>query len=202
MCENYFLKKIMKLIIKKINKKIIKKALKFFPKNFFQKLKKEKIGTYNESLVARYLIKKNWKNYSSISHKKNLVFVWIKNSKIWVDIEIIKKRDENLLNKFLDKEYKILGKKNWKNFYILWTIKESIIKFENLSLDNIEEILLIKTKKINKKISNLYFEKKLILEFKKNNLENNDEKKLKIKKFITYFWIKNKIIYSICVGNK
>gem|GEM_PF-3624217 len=69
----------------------------------------------------------------------------------------------------------------------MWTIKESIIKFENLSLDNIEEILLIKTKKINKKISNLYFEKKLILEFKKNNLENNDEKKLKIKKFITYF---------------
>gem|GEM_PF-4751669 len=49
----------MKLIIKKINKKILEKAKKFFSESFTQKLKKEKIGTYNESLVARYLIKKN-----------------------------------------------------------------------------------------------------------------------------------------------
>jgi diaminopimelate epimerase len=134
---------------------LINKAQKFFWANFCIKLKKEKKSSYNESLVARYLIEDNKKNkkYFSISHKKNLVFIGISEEKIWVDIEIFKLRDNSILEKFNEKEYNILWKKSWKNFYILWTAKEAIIKFEDLKLDDIEKIILEKSEKINKKNS-------------------------------------------------
>jgi len=172
----------MYLEIKKINSKDIKIAEKYFWNNFCEKLRKEKPWTYKESLVARYLLSpflnkegiKEW----SISHKKDLVFIWTSENKIWVDIEIFKIRDKNLLNKFNKEEYNILSWNktqrakalcwkaiNFENFYILWTGKESIIKYENLILDNIEEILLKKIENINLEISWIKFNKKLFLEF-------------------------------------
>ena len=127
-------------------------------------MKNQKPATYVESLVARYFIEKNKKSinkniqgakdpccFSSISHKEKLVFIATSDKKIWIDIEILKIRDENLLNKFTDSEYKILEqaaedlcwKDNlWNKFYILWTAKESCIKLLDITLDEIEEILL------------------------------------------------------------
>ncbi|MDQ7023045.1 MAG: 4'-phosphopantetheinyl transferase superfamily protein [Candidatus Gracilibacteria bacterium] len=173
----------MYLEIKKINSEIIKISQNYFGDIFCKNLKKEKPGTYNESLVARFLIEQNKNKYSSISHKKNLVFIGTNNSKIGVDIEIFKKRDENLLEKFSEEEHRNLGGKKllqgakdpygktWKNFYILWTAKESIIKYENLVLDNIEEIILINSENINLEINNIIFNKKLLLKFGDKNFE-------------------------------
>jgi hypothetical protein len=52
----------MQLKIQKINSEIIKKSENFFGDFFCENLKKEKSGTYEESLVARYLIEKENKN--------------------------------------------------------------------------------------------------------------------------------------------
>ena len=193
----------MHLILQKTSPELIKTSQKFFWEDFCNELKNQKPWTYNESLVARYLIKnsplffktsplapllKGEGNYS-ISHKKNLVFVWISEEKIWVDIEILKKRDENLFEKFDKKEYEILGEKNWENFYILWTAKEAIIKYENLKLDDIEEIILENVEMFGKNISWINFQKKLFLNFKN-------------KKFIVYSWKKDDLIFWVCnLGN-
>jgi len=197
----------MHLILQKISPKLIKNSQNFFWEDFCNELKKQKPWTYNESLVARYLIKNSpllikerVRGWSSISHKKNLVFVWISKEKIWVDVEILKKRDENLLEKFKKEEYGILdwkncrdtpcgypcySPKNWENFYILWTAKEAIIKYENLKLDNIEEIILENVEMFGKNISWLNFEKKLFLRFKNKN-------------FIVYSWKKDDLIFWVC----
>ncbi len=194
----------MYLKIQKINTKIIKKSEEYFSDSFCNKLKNQKSWTYNESLVARYLLapflnKEGFWGWS-ISHKKNLVFIWTNNSKIWVDIEILKKRDENILEKFLEKEYKILWEKekqgtkdpcwkNWKIFYILWTAKEAIIKFENLLLDDMEKIILEKSENINENFSEIKFNKKLVFSFKNKN-------------FIVYSGNSEDIFYSICFLKK
>jgi len=172
----------MYLKIKKINNKVINDAQDFFWVSFCSNLKKEKLWTYNESLIARYLINKNTQVvkescFSSISHKKDLVFIWINKTKIWVDIEILKERDISLLE-----ENKV---DNWESFYRLWTAKECIIKFENLLLDDMKQILLIKSEKIDKKVSWIKFNLKFIFKFDNKN-------------FNVLSWNKEKIYYSIC----
>ena len=175
----------MQLIIQEVNNIILKESEIYFWEFFYSNLKKQKKWTYNESLVARFLIEKNKDKYSSISHKKDLVFIWTSDKNIWVDIEILKQRDKNLLDKFLSEEYEILWGKNWDNFYKLWTAKESIIKFENLLLDDIEKIFLEKDENINEEFSWIWFNKKFKLKF------NNKE-------FIVYVWNKENIIFSVC----
>ena len=78
----------------------------------------------------------------SISHSKNYVAYAISENPVGVDIEEIKERDDGLLEIFLDGEYKIVGWKNWQNFYKLWTGKEAILKREWLSLDDMRLIQL------------------------------------------------------------
>jgi hypothetical protein len=153
----------MHLKIQKLNNQIYNKALDFFSEVFIDKLKSK--STFKESLVARYLIEKNKNKFSCISHKKDLVFVWTSDKKIWVDIEVYRERDLNLLDKFSEDEYEILWWKNWESFYILWTAKESILKLENLKLDNIWKIKLIKKEVILEKISEIKFQKKLFFEY-------------------------------------
>jgi len=153
----------MNLKIQKLNNTILNQALAYFSHDFIEWLKSK--TTFNESLVARYLIEQNDNKYNSISHKKDLVFIWTNDRQIWVDIEIVKKRDTNLLDKFTEKEYEILWEKKWKNFYILWTAKESIIKLENLVLDDMWKIELIKKEKLNKYLSKINFNNKLICKY-------------------------------------
>lgn len=155
-------------------------ALKYFPLEYVKNFNSK------ESIVSRYLISINIKKiywivwfmpkvdqnwiplfnngiFWSISHKENLVYIWIDNKNIWVDIEIYKKRDKSVLNQFCDYEYDILWWKNWINFYILWTAKESIIKFILWNLDSIKSIKLQKFLDCNISIWNLHFSKELIL---------------------------------------
>lgn len=176
----------------KIIKKISKTDINLAKANFIEKLS-------SESLIARYEIfkysnkipnfNKDWipifkKDFCfSISHKKNLVFIWVDNKDIWIDIEIIKKRSSEayLLHKI--SEYDIFGKKNLKNFYFIWTIKESVLKLNLMWLENINNIKIQKTENIEKTISGLNFTKKTY-----SILEN--------KKIITYSGIDENIIYS------
>ena len=155
----------MYLQIKKINNEIILEAEKFLSSDFARELKSK--STFKESLVARYLIsQKKWK-FSSISHKDGLVFIWVSNKNIWIDIEIFKERDISLLEVFSYEEYNKLWWKNWQNFYILWTAKESIIKYLKWNLEEINNYKLIKVKKINKIFSEICFNYKLFFETEK-----------------------------------
>ncbi len=181
-----------------------KKAIKYFPLDYINSLWSK------ESIVSRFIISKkiekifNINNYLlkfdenwiplfdngifwSISHKDNLVFVWVHNELIWIDLEIYKERDLSVLDQFEIEEYNILWWKNWDNFYILWTAKESVIKFNLLNLNDLSKIKLIQEKNIQKNISNLEFSKKLLLSY--NSWINQ-----------VYFWRKDEIFYSVCIN--
>ena len=159
----------MYLKIQKLDNNLILKAKNYFSSDFVDNLKNK--STFKESLVARYLIsQKTWKEvyknaslyYSSISHKKDLVFIWVSDYNIWVDIEIFKGRDTSLLDTFSDYEYELIWWKNWESFYVLWTSKESIIKYLWWNLEDINKYNLLKVEKINKNISWVFFNLKLI----------------------------------------
>jgi hypothetical protein len=126
-----------------------------------------------------------WK-YSSISHKKNLVFIWVNDRNIWIDIEIFKQRDISLLQKFSQEEYNILWDYDWNNFYTLWVTKESMIKFVKWKLDDMEDIKIIEASHISKEISDILFNRKLIWEFQ-------------WKLYTIYSGKKWNMFYSVCI---
>jgi hypothetical protein len=117
-----------------------------------------------------------------------LVFVWIHNDIIWIDLEIYKERDLSLLDQFNLEEYNVLWWKNWDNFYILWTAKESVIKYNLSDLNDLSKIKLLEEETLIKNISNLQFSKKLILKYKSNINQ-------------AYFWRKDDIFYSVCINS-
>lgn len=190
------------MLLKKLNldNKILKDAKSSFNINYIE-------NKSDESIVARYIIYKELKrqginnylpkvdndwipifvddNFWSISHKTWLVFVWISKDKIWLDIEVYKERDTSLLDKFNLEEYNLLGWKNWNNFYILWTAKESIIKYNLWKLDYIKGIKLISTSSHIKNISWINFTDELVFLF--NWLV-----------YYVYSWDSDDIFYSIC----
>lgn len=153
-----------------------------------------------ESIVWKYEIYKNfwflpekdleWKPicnnglFWSISHKKDLVFIWVYNKQIWVDIEIIKDRWEEIYFLHNDDEYKKIWWKNLENFYKLWTIKESIIKLNLDEIGNLNIIEIIKIKNETNIIDNILFQTTIFSIFKN-------------KKIITYNWKNKNMIYSI-----
>lgn len=123
--------------------------------------------------------------YWSISHKKWVLFLGLSKREIWIDIEIYKKRSLFFLDNFNLKEYEILWWKNWVNFYYLWTSKEAIIKFNLLDLDYMQDIKLNNCNIIEKKINNIFFDKKLFFSFNWN-----------LYKVLS--WKKQNYIYSLC----
>ncbi len=197
----------MYLEILKINDKLLKEAYNYFPSDYI-KLFLDK-ANFIESLIARYIISKKieqlyklksyklfndntWKPiysdniYWSLSHKKDIIFIGIWKKILWVDIEIYKKRDKGLLDKFLKSEYELLWWKNWNNFYILWVAKESIIKKWWWNLDDVWKIQLIKSNDIKKSIDNIVFLKKLTFKFG-------------FKSFNVLLWIKDKLYFWVCI---
>ncbi len=200
----------MFLKIIKLDDTIFQKALDFFGEDFCKKLKKEKTGTFRESLVARYFLfpllckegARGWSQgaedpcYSSISHKKDLIFIWVSENKIWVDIEIVKQRDISILEKFTSDEYEKLSQQGplgpcnkWTHFYTLWTAKEAIIKYETLLLDDMEDIILYSVDMFCKNISWVNFFNKLLFQYKN-------------KLFTIYNWHKKNIAFSVCISDK
>ena len=190
----------MYLKIQKFTIFLIQKSFNYFPKNYLEKLKNKQ----EESIVARYLISKlieqnfwiknflpevneNWipifKNniFWSISHKKGIVFVWVAKQKFWLDLEIIKYRDNSVLDIFQKEEYQVLWWKNLENFYKIWTVKESLIKYNLVKLDDMKNMILtwIQEEK------NIFWE----LEF---------SEKLKIWNKYIFLQINDDIVLSLC----
>lgn len=123
-------------------------------------------------------------NYWSLSHKKDLLFVWVSDTCIWVDVEINKSRDQSVLDIFSEKEYELLGSRNWENFYVLWTATESLLKY-NRDKKYIEwQYKLQEKQDIDMNISWIDFTLKLIFERNRVN-------------YTTFSNIKGNIIYSI-----
>lgn len=81
--------------------------------------------------------------YWSISHTEKYVAFIVSDTQTGIDIAECKDRDISLLDIHSEGEYGLLGGKNWKQFYMLWTAKESIIKASSLTLDAISEIKLM-----------------------------------------------------------
>ncbi len=77
--------------------------------------------------------------YWSFSHTWDTLFIWLSDSPLWVDMEVCKERDSSLLILW-ERAFFQVFEKNWKNFYLLWTAKESIIKRLGLRLDTLEHI--------------------------------------------------------------
>jgi len=160
--------------IQKITAEILKKAEKYFPQKYRENFS-------DESLAARFLISQKVKKefgienffprfkksgapkiyqniFFSLSHKESFVAVAIGKQKIGIDLEILKQRDEILWKRFSENEWEILGEKNWRNFYFLWTAKEALIKKLTLDLDALGEIFLQNEK-----------QNQLVLQFNKTN---------------------------------
>lgn len=105
-------------------------------------------------IVTQYL-RQNWKPnfifidgvrtfedmYFSLSHSEDFLMVAIDNKKVAVDIEMIHSRDVSLL-----RNVKIPNSPHskWENFYIQWCAKECIVKFLNLTSDDMKGMKVVK----------------------------------------------------------
>ena len=118
---------------------LLNEALTYFPVGYKSWL--EEKPYFEESIIwrlkisqaiwGRYLPKEEEgipymhdENCWSLSHKKWLVFFWVSDKKLWVDIEIYKQRDLSLLDTFSQEEYDQVWWRDWKSFYLLWTAHE------------------------------------------------------------------------------
>jgi phosphopantetheinyl transferase len=140
----------MQYISYKISSESIRMAEEYFPPRYIEKIRQK--NTYEQSLVARYEISRlveqyyggivgflpevdmagkpisRWALFWSISHSQDHVLVGVSNQPIWVDIEVIRPRDESLFDSFSQQEWDILGERAWESFYILWSAKEALVK--------------------------------------------------------------------------
>jgi phosphopantetheinyl transferase len=81
--------------------------------------------------------------YWSISHSQNHLAYIVSDIPTGIDIAEYEERDTSLLDTHSQSEYDWLSGKSWKNFYILWTAKECIIKRNGWQLDDMRLIQFI-----------------------------------------------------------
>ncbi len=143
-------------------------------------LKDKKAHSHEESLCGRFLIaqlmkiEKNelesflyqslgsfrYKNsFWSLSHKGKFIVGVVGKEPIGIDIELNTPKDRILFDIFTDKEWKVLGRKCWKNFYIGWTAKEACLKKLSLGLSEINKISIVSRN--SKGISMVYLNRKV-----------------------------------------
>lgn len=179
----------MFLKIKNITSSDIDNAKGYFWEAFCEWLKQEKPWTYSESLVSRYFLDKNRDKYTSISHKKNLVFVGSSDVNISIDIEKISERGKSLLS-YVKEEDRIIFEKywiedKWQQFYVLWTAKESIIKYCQCTLDDMMSMNLQNIEACEIIISDVEFTWRAYYMFESKVYE-------------IYFHMQDSIICSVC----
>lgn len=96
----------------------------------------------SKSLVSFYFDDFYW----SISHKGKYVMTAICDKPIGIDLEINIERDIDLFSLFSNKEWKILGEKNWINFYRGYVAKESAIKLLGLGIEDFGSVVIFDNK--------------------------------------------------------
>lgn len=153
-------------------------------------LNKNKKINFFKNFILNFFHQKIFKNknsyiFSSKSHSKNYVFYWFSKEKLGVDMEFLKPRSKDFLEIFSKNEYEIIWGKSLENFYLMWTAKESIIKYVNGNLDDMWKIFLKKFWKRNIKISKMNF----LYEAEYIFWENI---------FLVYSHIEGEKIYSLC----
>lgn len=186
------------LKIVKTTPELLYKAQNDLPESYIKL--QEKKPTFIESLIARYIIfesekflaqtDKNWvpefisNKFWSISHKENLVFVATSQSPIWVDIEIVQERGPEVFQLHKTEEYDIFGEKNMMVFYLLWVLKESVIKLALSDLEQIKNIQIDAIHDFSKHIEWVKFQFKFFWNFQNKN-------------FVWYIGIENKLVYAV-----
>lgn len=199
---------ILKLI--NVDSENINYASEYFDDEYLSDLKSLKPNSYNESLVARYIVSKITDEefdidnfvpkidfdeeeeevglYYSISHKQWLIFIWVSEKPIWVDIELITNRDVSVFEYFTNNEWNVLGEKNFDNFYLGWTAKESLLKYLELWIDNINNIDILRIIIESNKFWDVEFNKIIVLNYDWNY-------------FKAYSWknIKKLMFYSVVI---
>lgn len=189
-----------------ISEKLFIEAKKYFTEQYIKTLYNK--PNLKESLVSRFLLSKkieqvygiknykieidlNWKPifndnlFWSISHKNWVCFVWLSDKKIWVDIELIKERDKSILSTFSKKDYDKIGLTNRESFYLLWTAKESIIKYNLYDFDDIVSFELLSFDRKLRKINDIEFDYELIIN-------------CNLVKYKVISWINWAKVWSIC----
>jgi phosphopantetheinyl transferase len=81
--------------------------------------------------------------YWSLSHSQNHLAYILSDTPTRIDIAEYEERDISLLDTHSQSEYDWLSGKSWKNFYILWTAKECIIKLNGWQLDDMRLIQFV-----------------------------------------------------------
>lgn len=174
-----------------------------FPSSYLETLKWKPF--FEESLLARILISQFiWWNYLpqvderwiplfqtrsfwSLSHKKSLVFVWVSEFEIGVDIEYLVEKSSELFDIFPLMYYSILWEKNWKHFYVLWTSFEAIQKMERWENINVGEFSLFSFETVKMNISQISFQTRTLYECKG-------------KSYQVFTGFHENTIYSICTS--
>lgn len=170
---------------------------KKIPLAIIKRFKKEKGASWERSLLGRCLVFKCmeldedffllfletslcsyfFQNiFWSLSYKDNFIGVGVSDKKIGIDVEVNKKRDEDLLHLFSRKEWNVVGEKTWENFYKIWTSKEAFIKLSTLSLSDMKSLSIVKQK-----------EDKILIKYKE-------------KEFETRIFEEGEVIGSICTN--
>ena len=158
-----------------------------FPESYLNLLQKKPF--FDESVCARGFISQyiwnrylphedeNWvpvfqdTHFWSISHKLWIVFVWVSDLEIWVDLEYLWEKSPELLDIFPDHFYTVLWGKNWKNFYLLWTSFEAIQKMKRWENIKVEEFSLLSFEQLKTHISEIPFHNRTLYLCKGKNYQ-------------------------------
>ena len=154
----------MQLIVKKVEKNEVENMEKSFSEDF---LKSINPPYYNQKLFKFFTYKEYFKvddekilskidlehyyewQYVSTSYTWDWIFLAIADKKVWIDIEEIKERSQEMIDFFSKEEYDILWEQSRENFFILWTAEECIIKASNACF--FEDWKNVKIKSLEKK---------------------------------------------------
>lgn len=172
----------MQFFLKRISKNSVEKENQTFSSSFLQTLTppylsqkkiknlilKEHFHLSESDLQSANLHHKRKSDFFSASYSGDWLLLGISKEKIGVDIEVIKPRDQNLLNTYKAELGTHFWIANWNHFYLLRTAKEAILKAsDSENLDDIHKISLHSRKKKIQKIWNKTFNQELTLSFKK-----------------------------------
>lgn len=141
-----------KPVLKLTDRKSIRKAKRYF-----------NIKISNQFIISRMIISRFKKRSKfCISHKDGCVGVLFGKGKFGFDIEEVKQRNFSSISEFcfMEDELKVFKQsKNINTFYQIYTIKEAILKAENLGFSELRLVNSLKYKNYTRKsflISNKY----------------------------------------------